>query len=74
MINFRDGRFYLQDVGNIVKIYNLGSKSGTFLRIKNKADILKVNKIYECGTNELLIEKITYSIKSANIQCRINEG
>ena len=44
------------------------------MRIKNKADILKVNRIFECGTNELMIEKINYSSKSANIQCRIIEG
>ncbi|KRX00243.1 SMAD/FHA domain [Pseudocohnilembus persalinus] len=59
--------FYIQD---------LGSKSGTFLRIKERAELIKENGIFEIGFNEIQITKIEFKDNNtkANITLRIIEG
>lgn len=53
---------------------DLGSKSGTFLRVKNKAEILLPSRIFECGTNELTVVDIRILNEYAKVVVKVTEG
>jgi hypothetical protein len=52
----------------------IGSKSGTFLRVKNKAEVLHPSRIFECGTNELTVVDIRIRNDFAKVVVKVSEG